>query len=111
VIVLPAAVAASVGMKKIADATNSEENSFRRQQLLNRLNAQRFEIWNHELVGFPVDIGNAYAENNLYYPIRNSDYRRWRKVHNRGGDFLIMTEPKLIKLDQPIVLDMAEVCK
>ena len=35
----------------------------------------------------------------------------WLYTTKRGGDFLIMSEPKLIKLDRPIMLDMAEVCR
>jgi hypothetical protein len=110
VIVLPAAVAASVGMKKIADAI--ENTKFPpAQQSLKWLNAQRLELWNDELTHWPVDIGKKMAEVEVYYPVRNRDYRQWRKVKQRGGDFLIMTEPKLIRLDQPIVLDMAELCR
>ena len=58
-----------------------------------------------------MDVGNKFAEADVYYPMRNRDYRQWRKAKKRGGDFLIMTEPKLLKLNQPIVLDMAEVCR
>jgi hypothetical protein len=58
-----------------------------------------------------VDVGNKFAEADVYYPVRKRDYRHWRKVKGRGGDFLIMTEPKLLKLNQPIVLDIAEVCR
>jgi hypothetical protein len=113
VIVLPAAVAASVGMKKIADAARDDkkENKFARQQILDWLNSQRIELWNDEVWRFPLDIGRSWAEKEVYYSVRNSDHRRWREIHNRGGDFLIMTEPKLVKLDQPIVLDMPEMCK
>lgn len=113
VIVLPAAVAASVGMKKIADAARNEkkENSFPRQQILEWLNAQRIELWNDELAGLPMDIGGNWAEKEVYTPVYNRSYRQWRERHQRGGDFLIITEPKLIKLEQPIVLDMPQVCK
>lgn len=113
VIVLPAAVAASVGMKKISDAIRDDkkENKFARQQILDWLNSQRIELWNDEVSRFPVDIGRSWAEKDVYYAVRNSDHRRWRQTHNRGGDFLITTEPKLVKLDQPIVLDMPEMCK
>ena len=75
------------------------------------INALRVEYWNDELERYPVDIGRSLAEKDVYYPVRNRDYRNWRKAKGRGGDFLIMTVPKLIKLDQPIVLDMEEVCK
>jgi hypothetical protein len=111
VIVLPTAVAASVGMKKIADA-KKDVYSFKFQETLAKwLNAQRLELWNDEVTHWPVDIGKKMAESDVYYPVRNRDYRQWRKVKERGGDFLIMTEPKFVRLDQPIVLDMAEVCK
>ena len=112
VIVLPAAVAASVGMKKIADAAEkSEDYPAPIQKSLRWLNAQSIELWNEQMSRYPMDIGQSLAEKDVYYPVRNSDYRHWRKVHSRGGDFLIMTEPKLIKLDKAIVLDMAEVCR
>lgn len=111
VIVLPAAVAASVGMKKISDATKDDNISYPRKKVLDWLNAKRFELWNEDHADFPMDIGRSLAEKDIYYPVRNRDYRNWRQVKGRGGDFLIMSEPKLIKLDRPIVLDMAEVCR
>jgi hypothetical protein len=58
-----------------------------------------------------MDIRRSLAEKDVYYPVYNRHHRRWRELHKRGGDVLIMTEPKLVKLDRPIVLDMPEVCK
>jgi hypothetical protein len=106
VIVLPAAVAASVGMAAAAAAIKPYWKEGE-----NLVNALRIELWNEKLAHLPVDIGKKMAEGEVYYPVRNRDYRQWRKVKQRGGDFLIMTEPKLIRLDQPIVLGLAEVCK
>jgi hypothetical protein len=113
VIVLPIAVASSVGMKKIAEAARDrkKENTSVRQQMLDWLNAQRIELWNGEIASLPMDVGHNWAENDVYTPIYNRTYRKWRERHLRGGDFLIMTEPKLVKLDQPIVLDMPEACQ
>ncbi len=110
VIVLPAAVAASVGMKKIAEAAENTvypplKNS------LKWLSDQRIEVWNEDLWRYPMDVGRSLAEKDVYYPVYNRHYRQWRELHRRGRDFLIMTEPKLVKLDRPIVLDMPEVCK
>ncbi len=110
VIVLPVAVAASVGMKKISDEVRGDDYPLPVKQVLTWLNNQRMEFWNNEVARFPVDIGTKMAEADVYYPLHNRDYRQWRKSKKRGGDFLIMTEPKLVRLDQPIVLDMAEVC-
>lgn len=47
----------------------------------------------------------------VYYPVRNSDYLKWREKFNRGGDFAIYTEPKKIKLPMPIRLTLEETCK
>ena len=112
VIVLPAAVAASVGMKKIAEAADkTTEESPGQKRALDWLKSQRVELGNDELERYPMDIGRFLAEKDVYYPVYNRHHRRWRELHKRGGDFLIMTEPKLVKLDRPFVLDMPEVCK
>ena len=75
-------------------------------------NTQRLEVGSEfELFRFALDTGGSLLEKDVYYPIRNRDYRQWRAKHQRGGDFLIITETKLVKLDQPIVLDMPEVCQ
>jgi hypothetical protein len=47
----------------------------------------------------------------VFYPVRNTDYQKWREKFNRGGDFLICTKPRKIKLPKPIKLTMDEICK
>ncbi|WP_409333854.1 DUF6402 family protein [Burkholderia sp. Bp8963] len=32
-------------------------------------------------------------------------------MHNRGGDFMVYSEPKLINLDKPIILKIDTVCR
>jgi len=58
----------------------------------------------------PVLIKDVLSEKYTYYPVRNSDYVNWRAMHNRGGDFLIYSDLKLIELDNPIFIDLGEVC-
>ena len=112
VIVLPAAVAASVGMKKVSDELRNQNNKKSDYQYaLDWLNAQRIELGNDKLTYYPMDIGKSLLEKEVYYPVRNRDYRHWRQLKQRGGDFLIFSDAQLIKLDQPIVLDMPEICK
>ena len=106
VIVLPAAVAATVGMAAAAAAIKPYWKNGE-----NLINALRIELWNEKLAHLPVDIGKKMAEGDVYYPVRNRDYRQWRMTKGRGGDFLIMTEPKLVRLEQPIDLNMPEVCR
>ncbi len=60
---------------------------------------------------YPVDIGVKLAGGNVYYPVRNRDYQLWRAKHNRGGDFLVYSDLRVIKLAKPIFLDMGEVCR
>lgn len=59
----------------------------------------------------PVDTGSKQLKKEVFYPVRNRDFRRWRKLKKRGGDFLIFSAPERIKLHQPIILDLGEVCK
>ena len=40
--------------------------------------------------------------------MRNRDFRRWRELKGRGGDFIIFSNFERIKLPQPIVLDSGE---
>ncbi|MDN7700269.1 DUF6402 family protein [Burkholderia semiarida] len=47
----------------------------------------------------------------VYWPVHNKTYRDWRSVHNRGGDFMVYSKPKLIKLDKPIILKIDTVCR
>lgn len=63
----------------------------------------------------PVDIlKGMFGEmrtQDVYYPVRNSDYHKWREKFGRGGDFAIYTEPKKVKLPKPIKLTLEEACK
>jgi hypothetical protein len=64
----------------------------------------------------PVDLlrgmfGQQMRKQDVYYPIRNTDYQKWREKFNRGGDFIIYTKPKKIKLRKPIKITLGEICK
>jgi len=58
----------------------------------------------------PVDIKSKLRKSEVYYPVRNRDFRQWRELKNRGGDFVIYSDFKRIKLAKPIVVDLGEVC-
>ncbi|WP_179949113.1 DUF6402 family protein [Burkholderia sp. RF4-BP95] len=51
---------------------------------------------------YPVALGDARKKGNLYYPVHNSDFRAWQKKHGRGGDFILFSEKKFVRLDKPI---------
>lgn len=56
----------------------------------------------------PVDVGNGLKEKEIFYPVRNRDFRSWRQLKGRGGDFLIFSDLEVIKLPVPIIIDLGE---
>ncbi|RQZ19157.1 hypothetical protein DIE15_05360 [Burkholderia sp. Bp9031] len=53
-------------------------------------------------LNYPVAVGDVRKKRNLYYPVRNSDFREWQKKHKRGGDFIIFSDKKFVRLDKSI---------
>nr|WP_211461391.1 DUF6402 family protein [Collimonas silvisoli] len=49
---------------------------------------------------------NSPTKNCIFYPVFNSDFRKWQMKHKRGGDFLIYSDRKIIYLDNPIVVEL-----
>ena len=68
-----------------------------------------------EEVDKPIDKRTSrfrkFRAKDVYWPVHNKTYRDWRSVHNRGGDFMVYSKPKLIKLDKPIILKIDTVCR
>jgi hypothetical protein len=58
-----------------------------------------------------IDLADSLREKDVHYPVRNRDYQQWRECHQRGGDFVIYTNPQRVKLTTPIVLQLEDVCK
>ena len=72
--------------------------------------------WNEVVTGFdkPVDtrkrIFRKFRKSDVYFPIHNRDYRAWREKHHRGGDVMIYSKPKYMKLKNPIRLTLETIC-
>jgi hypothetical protein len=58
----------------------------------------------------PVDAKDRLRKAEVYYPVRNRDFQRWRELKERGGDFRIFSSFEKIKLPTPIVFEFDEVC-
>ncbi len=43
--------------------------------------------------------------------MRNRDFRSWRDLKKRGGDFVIFSNSEKVKLPTPIIIDLGEVCR
>jgi hypothetical protein len=59
----------------------------------------------------PVDIKSSLRKADVFYPVRNRDFRRWREIKGRGSDLLIFSNLQKVRLSKPIVIDLNEVCK
>ncbi len=59
----------------------------------------------------PLDIGSNMKQKQVFYPVRNRDFRNWRDLKNRGGDFVIYSNCEKVKLTNPISIDLGEVCR
>lgn len=66
-------------------------------------------------VDMPVDARRGLIrklrEGDVYFPIYNKSYQEWREKHKRGGDFMIYSKPKLVKLVTPIEFSLPPVCR
>ncbi|RFB67363.1 MULTISPECIES: DUF6402 family protein [unclassified Herbaspirillum] len=100
-IVLPDAALVSWGMKKVMDDEERIQGGTWDRPI---------ELENGTMPPFPVDVIGKLLDQDVYYPIRNRDYREWRERKGRGGDFLIYSDLQLVRLNRPIELDMGVVC-
>lgn len=55
---------------------------------------------------YPVAVGDMRVRGNVYYPVRNSSFRRWQQIHHRGGDFIIYSDYRLVRLPRPIEIEL-----
>lgn len=63
----------------------------------------------------PVDrrtgIFKKFKEKDVYFPVYNKTYNEWRDKNNRGGDFMIYSKPKYVKLGKPIHIKLETLCR
>ncbi len=72
------------------------------------------DIW-VKSVNKPVDTRTGwfgkFKEPDVYFPVYNADYNRWREKHHRGEDFMVYSKPVYLKLRKPIDLRLGEICR
>ncbi|MXN79638.1 hypothetical protein GR157_33575 [Burkholderia sp. 4701] len=93
-------------------------NDFFKSSNLNVGNST-IEKWHYlpegEEINKPIDKRTSrlrkFMAKDVYWPVHNRTYRDWREAHNRGGDFMVYSRPKLVKLDKPIALKFDTVCR
>ena len=54
---------------------------------------------------FPVARDGMITESGIYYPVRNRDYREWQMKHKQGGDLVLYSDKKLLRLQTPLVVE------
>jgi hypothetical protein len=55
-------------------------------------------------IDYPVAVGNVCVRGNVHYPVRNSSFRQWQQIHQRGGDFIVYSDYRVITFNPPIEL-------
>ncbi|WP_172441862.1 DUF6402 family protein [Burkholderia sp. IDO3] len=72
------------------------------------------DIWSKN-ISKPVDtrkgLFRKLRESDVYFPVYNADYIRWREKHQRGKDFMIYSKPSYLKLKKPIEINLGEICR
>ncbi|WP_200525341.1 DUF6402 family protein [Burkholderia pseudomallei] len=72
------------------------------------------DIW-VKAINKPVDTRKSlfgkFKEPDVYFPVFNADYNRWREKHHRGEDFMVYSKPVYLKLKKPIDLKLGEICR
>ncbi|WP_423369304.1 DUF6402 family protein [Burkholderia sp. LMG 32019] len=58
-------------------------------------------------IDYPVGVGDLRKKDNFLYPVRNQDFRAWQARHRRGGDFLIYSDRRIIRLQYPVYLSLS----
>jgi hypothetical protein len=53
----------------------------------------------------PVARDGAISDDDIYYPVRNKDYRNWQLKHRQGGDLILYSDIKRLKLSTPLVVE------
>ncbi|WP_211443214.1 DUF6402 family protein [Collimonas humicola] len=56
---------------------------------------------------YPIATNLPWKTTNVYYPVYNKDFRNWQKKYQQGGDFLLFSDPKTIRLTTPITMELA----
>ena len=68
-----------------------------------------FELGNYPVTSY-VKLFGSVDPGTVYYPIRNRDFRAWRSKFKRGGDIMVYSAPKKIKLAEPITITLERIC-
>lgn len=54
---------------------------------------------------YPVARDGAIRASDVYYPVQNKDYRNWQVKHKQGGDLILYSDIKWMRLRTPIVVE------
>jgi len=68
------------------------------------------ELGNYPVTNY-IKMFGSVSPDTVYYPIRNRDFRAWRSKFNKGGDIMVYSNVKKIKLAKPITVILDKLCK
>ena len=54
---------------------------------------------------YPVALYNAISDATVYYPVRNKDYRIWQMENKQGGDMVLYSDRRSVRLNPPKIIE------
>jgi lysozyme len=70
---------------------------------------RKIKLANPKGVGKHVAIKEPLAEDNIFWNVMKNDLVEWQDTYQQGGDFIVFSDFKKVKLDKPIVVDVVSV--
>jgi len=63
------------------------------------------EISASDRFNFVAQRNDTASENNIYYPVRNKDYREWQLKHRQGGDLILYSDKYRVPMRDHVVME------
>ncbi|MHA7681572.1 DUF6402 family protein [Cupriavidus sp. PET2-C1] len=63
------------------------------------------EITSNDWIMAPVARHGIISDHSIYHPVRNKDYRDWQLKHNQGGDLILYSDRRQIRLQNRLIVE------
>lgn len=63
------------------------------------------ELTELDFPNYPVALYNAISDATVYYPVRNKDYRIWQMKNKQGGDIVLYSDRRSVRLNPPKIIE------
>lgn len=63
------------------------------------------ELTKSDWASFPVKKVGVISDYNVYYPVRNKEYREWQLKYKQGGDLVLYSDIQIIQFQTPKIIE------